>query len=274
MTSSTLALVFLSTLCVALLSLVGVLVFGRKGHLAGTNRFFIPVAIGVFLGVVFFELIPETLAEGGTAGSLAIAFGFIGFYLLSSLLHTYHHHHDDHSHDTCENKAGATLLLWGDAVHNLADGVVIASAFIVNPAVGVATTIGIALHEIPQEIAEFGVLLSAGYSAKKAALLNLLSASSVVIGALVTLLFANMLHEYLWIITGLAAGNLLFIAASDLLPDVHAENKRTKKMWPSFIATTLGLIGIMVLLNFVHESMGHDHEHEVHENETAEHDTH
>ena len=177
----------LAAVAVAFLSLIGVFIFGNRGHLAGTNRFIVPVAMGVFLGVVFFELIPETLEAGGEYGSLAIVAGFLSFYLLSYLLHTYHHHHDAHC-DTgdCEDRAGASLLLVGDAVHNLADGIVIASAFLINPAVGIATTIGIALHEIPQEIVEYGVLLKAGYTKGKAALLNLISASTVVIGVVLT----------------------------------------------------------------------------------------
>ena len=248
--------ILVATISVALLSLLGVFLLGRRGHLGGTNRFIIPLAIGMFLGVVFFELIPETLEAGGELGSIPIVVGFIAFYLLSHLLHTFHHHHDHDSHDGCEDKAGASMLLLGDAVHNFADGVVIASAFIVNPAVGIATTIGIALHEIPQEIAEYGVLLKAGYSKGRAAFLNLASASSIVAGALVTILFVAALKDYLWVLTGLAAGNLLYIAASDLLPDAHAESRKNKQVVASFITTLIGLIGITLLLSFSHHYFG------------------
>lgn len=254
----------LASLAVALISLIGVFFYGKKGHLSGTNRLVIPVAIGVFLGVVFFELIPETLEAGGELGSLPIAFGFISFYLLSYLLHTYHHHHNTghDEHDGCEDRAGASMLLVGDSIHNFADGIVIATAFLVNPAVGIATTIGIALHEIPQEIAEFGVLLRAGYSKKKAALYNLLSASSVIIGTVVTLLLAQTLSEYVWILTGLAAGNLLYIAAADLLPDVHAESRQSNRVLSSFFATLMGMVTIVLLLSWVHETFEEHGEHD------------
>jgi len=256
-----------ATIIIALLSLTGVFFFGRSGHLTGSHRFIIPVAIGVFLGVVFFELIPETLEAGGEWGSLPIAAGFILFYLLSYLLYTYHHHHStNHCHGDCEDQAGASMLLIGDAIHNLADGIVIAGAFIINPAVGVATTIGIALHEIPQEIAEFGVLLRAGYSKTKAALLNLLSASSVIVGASITLLFANQFADYVWVLTGLAAGNLLYIAASDLLPDVHEDSRESSsQMIRSFLATLFGMVAIVVLLHWVHEYFEHGHDEEKHQ---------
>ena len=247
----------LASVLITILSLSGVVIFGRNGHLAGTHRYIVPVAIGVFLGVVFFELIPETLAEGGQNGSIAIAVGFISFYLLSYLLHTYHHHHDTRHHeDGCEGRAGASLLLIGDAIHNLADGIVIATAFLVNPAVGIATTIGVALHEIPQEISEFGVLLRAGYSRTRAALLNLFSAASVIVGVVVTLVLAEALHDYVWILTGMAAGNLLYIAASDLLPDVHEESLGNGRVWRSFFSTLVGLVGIMLLLSWSHEQFG------------------
>jgi len=256
----------LAALAIASLSLLGVLFFGKNGHIAGTNRYVIPTAIGVFLGVVFFELIPETLEAGGEWGSLPIIAGFLAFYLLSHILHTYHHHHDTRENDDgCEDQAGASMLLVGDAVHNLADGIVIATAFMINPLVGIATTIGVALHEIPQEVAEFGVLLKAGYSKTKALFYNFLSASSVILGVFLTYIFANSLADYVWILTGLAAGNLLYIAAADLLPDVHKDSRASGTVVSSFIATLFGAVAIVALLIWSHETFGHSH---------AEHDDH
>lgn len=243
----------IAAIIVALLSLTGVFLFGSRGHITGTHRFIIPLAIGVFLGVVFFELIPETLESGGESGSLPIALGFIGFFLLSQILHTYHHHHGDNcENDGCEDKVGASLLLVGDSVHNLADGIVIASAFLINPAVGIATTIGIALHEIPQEIVEFAILLKAGYSKGKAAFYNFLSASTVIVGVAITILLANTFGNYIWILTGLAAGNLLYIAASDLLPDLQEVSRQHGTTWQPFVAMLVGLLGIMFILNLTH----------------------
>lgn len=261
--------IIIASLSVASLSLIGVFFFGRRGHLAGTTRYIIPLAIGVFLGVIFFELVPETIEAGGEMGSLAIATGFIAFYLLSHLLHTYHHHHDNRQGDSCEDKVGASMLLWGDAVHNLADGVVIATAFLIDPAVGIATTIGVALHEIPQEIAEFGVLVKAGYSKAQAAFLNFLSASSILVGALATIILASQFADYIWILTGLAAGNLLYIVASDLLPDEHEESRESGRVLESLITTLIGLILIISLLHWSHENFKH-HEHD-HEEEGHEH---
>lgn len=249
----------IASLLVALLSLIGVFFFGKKGNSQRIHNIIVPVAIGVFLGVVFFELIPETIESSPAHGPIAIAIGFLSFYALSHYLRTYHHHHEEESaDDDCKHAQGASMLLIGDAVHNIADGVVIASAFLINPAVGIATTIGIALHEIPQEIAEYSVFMSAGYSPKKALMLNLLSASSIFIGVLATVVFASF-GDFVWILTGLAAGNLLYIAASDMIPELH-HTTHGDHFIKTFLSTIIGLIAIVSLLTWSHEYFGHHDE--------------
>ncbi len=235
---------FIASFVVALFSIIGVFFFGKKGKLQGSHTYILPISVGVFLGVVFFDLIPETIKNSGEFGGIAIATGFLSFYLLTHVLKTYHHHHTENE-DGCVG-TGAQKLLIGDAVHNIADGVVIASAFLINPTTGIAVTIGIILHEIPQEIAEFGVLLKSGYTRKKAVLLNLLSASSILIGVTITAIFASRFLEYIWIITGIAAGNLLYIAATDLLPELHESHK--SHFVHSFTYTLFGATFIYVLL--------------------------
>ena len=239
------------------------LFFGKKGHLVGTHRFIVPFAIGSFLGITFFELIPETLHASEVYGSVAIIGGFLLFYLVSNILHTYHHHHDcQGDDDNCSTtRVTAMLLLWGDFVHNITDGVVIASAFFVNPTVGIATAIGVALHEIPQEIAEFGVLRSAGYSPLRAAGLNFLSATGALVGAGITVALASFFEGYLWLFMGIAAGNLLYVAASDMLPGVHRESHANGSFVGSFVATLLGVAAMGVLIMYGHSYFGHEHEH-------------
>src|SRR5690606_24880286 len=140
---------------------------------------------------------------------------------------------------------------------NVADGVILGAAFLVDPILGTAVAVGLALHEIPQEIVEFGVLIRGGYSRSQAALLNLLSASGIVIGTLFTILFATALEEYVWIITGLAAGNLLYIASSDLLPRIHGTLKNYQSFWYTLSALIAGFVLMTGVLTYTHETFGH-----------------
>lgn len=244
-----------ASLIVASLSLTGVFVFKKHAHITGTHRFIIPVALGMFLGIVFFELIPETLEANETFGAFAIVGGFLSFYLLSHILKTYHHHHHDHC-DDCVPKSSAHLLMIGDTIHNLADGVVITTAFLIDPTIGVATTIGVALHEIPQEIAQFGVLIHSGYTKTKAALYNVLSATSIILGVFLSYAFINA-GNYLWVLTGIAAGNLLYIAASDMIPELHgAQHKSHFKF--TFASTLAGLALAIALITYTHGSVEHE----------------
>jgi zinc and cadmium transporter len=233
----------IASFAIASISLIGVFFYGERGRLLGSHRFIIPFAIGVFLGAVFFELVPETLDASPTYGGLMIVAGFILFYLLSHLLHTYHHHEGDACYDKVEGSG--TLLLVGDTVHNFSDGIVLATAFLIHPSVGIATAVGLALHEVPQEIVEFGVLLRAGYRKSRALLLNGISALSIVVGVVATYAFTAVASEYLFVLTGFAAGNLLYIAASDLLPELQEEHH--DHFITSFVLTLCGIGGAALL---------------------------
>jgi len=245
---------------IALCSLFGVLFFGNSGRLEGVERYVVPTAVGVFLSLILFELIPETLAGGGEWGGVVIALGFILFYILSYELHRYFHSRQEDD-DLCRRKGAATMVLIGDAVHNFADGVILGVAFLINPVLGVAVAIGIALHEIPQEIVEFGILVRGGYSRLKAALLNLVSASTIIVGTALTLFLAEHMAEYVWVITGIAAGNLLYIAASELLPRVHGNLKSYGSFWTTLLALVLGFVIMSAIITYAHENFGHGHDH-------------
>jgi zinc and cadmium transporter len=259
----------IAALAIAALSSVGILVF--RSHSIDERLYapFLPLSVGAFLGVTFFELLPEAFHEG-TKGSVAVTVGFLGFFLLSRVLREYHHHHtigDDSAHEDAHHKERGALVLLGDGVHNFADGVVIAVAFSISVELGVATTIGIALHEIPQEIAEFYILLRAGYTKRKALVLNLLSALTVVLGALLTNFFMDSFASLVGILIGIAAGNLLYIAASDLLPSLT-----NPKVARRDFLTQSGLVvaGVALIATLITVSHGESHELELHGGETSE----
>jgi zinc and cadmium transporter len=248
----------IASLLVAAASLVGALFFGSSATVAKSERYLIPLTVGVFLSLALFELIPETLITAPELGGLAVMLGFVGFYVLSNVLHKHYHNQDA---EDCDKKSAATLVLIGDAVHNLADGFILGGAFLVDPAVGVAVAFGLALHEIPQEIVEFGVLMRAGFTRTQAAIRNLISASSIVLGTIIIILIAEHADEYVWILTGFAAGNLLFLAASDLLPRIHGNLKEYGGIVRPAVAIMVGFVVMSSVIHYTHEEFGHGHEH-------------
>lgn len=253
----------LAAVAVALVSLIGVLFFGNHKGLVGSERYVVPIAVGVFMSLVLYELIPETLLQQPVWGGIAVAFGFISFYVLAQVLHGYFHRLGE---EDCDRKGAAMLLLVGDGIHNFADGIVLGGAFLIDPSVGIVTAVALALHEIPQEIVEFGVLLRAGYTKRQAALRNLLSASSIILGTFVVMLLAGFAEDWIWLATGIAAGNLLFLAASDLLPRIHGNLKNYGSIWHATTAIVLGFIAMTVVIQYAHSAMPH-HDHSQHTEE-------
>lgn len=249
---------FLAAGCIAAASMVGVVFFGHDKRLIGIERYVVPVAVGVFLSLVLYELIPETLEASPQWGGTVIAFGFLIFYVLSHKLHQRYHHLEA---EDCDRKGAAALLLAGDTIHNISDGVILGAAFLIDPSIGVATAIGLALHEVPQEIVEFGVLIRAGYTRARALLLNVASASSIFIGLILVIVLSEHAAEYVWVLTALAAGNLLFLAASDLLPRIHGNLGHYGSIWKSVFSIALGFAIMTLLLVWSHTEFGHDAEY-------------
>ncbi len=251
---------------VALTSLTGVFFFKNNKKLLGAQRYVVPIAVGVFLSLVLYELIPETLEQSPQWGGIAVAFGFITFYILANYLHKKYHHLEA---DDCDRKGAAALLLIGDGIHNISDGVVLGGAFLIDPTVGWATAAALALHEIPQEIVEFGVLIRAGYTRSAAALYNLISASSIILGLIMIVVISEYANGYIWIITGIAAGNLLFLAASDLLPRIHGNLKNYGSIWHSTFSIIIGFVIMTTVLIWTHEHFHlHEGQHDEIHNET------
>ncbi|MDZ4221629.1 MAG: ZIP family metal transporter, partial [Patescibacteria group bacterium] len=174
----------IATLFVSLISLVGILVFSKNFKSTPWMRRLIGLAIGTLLGAVFFDLLPEAMEafEEPHRASLIILASIIAFFVIEKAVH-YHH-------CMCEDKEKGhrkTHLivnnLIGDGLHNFVDGTIIAGAFLVDPRLGIGTTVAVALHEIPQEVADFSILVYAGLSRAKAILYNVLFGLTSVLGA-------------------------------------------------------------------------------------------
>ncbi|MCF7866460.1 ZIP family metal transporter [Candidatus Woesearchaeota archaeon] len=218
--------ILLATLIISLVSFVGL--FFLSNHLKKFLHYFISFAAGALLSVAFFDLIPESLEVfeqmGIHEGPVFILVGILLFFLIERFIH-WHHCGKDH----CDRKPVGSLSLIGDAVHNFIDGLLIAGAFLLNSATGIATTISVLLHEIPQEIGDFSVLLHAGYSKKKALLYNFFIALFAVAGGLVGYFTLSSFENIIPYVVSITAGGFIYIALSDILPDLH-KHSHNKKM--------------------------------------------
>lgn len=247
----------------SLLSLIGglYLIYGKTG-VQKIQKASVPFAAGALLAAAFLDLLPEAseMDEARTIMTATLA-GFIGFFILERSLSWFHHHHNDEEHDG--HRQTTTLIVIGDTLHNFIDGLAIGAAFVVSPALGVVTTIAIAAHEIPQEIGDFGLMLSKGMKKKQVVLVNILSALATVIGAALVYWLGDALHLNQGVLLAVTAGFFIYIAASDIIPTIHAE--RRKKL--ANIQTVILLIGIVFVgvtstlaHNFMHSEVDH-HEH-------------
>lgn len=219
----------------------------------------VALAGGGLMGGAFLHLLPEAIHEFEHKGGeiltvfLFVILGFVLFLMIEQYLHWHHHHHlhdhQDGRKDCCPKKPVAYLILVADGFHNLIDGLIIAASFIVNPAVGIITTIAVALHEIPQEIGDFGVLVHGGYKRGKALLFNFISASIAIVGGVVGFFIAESIEGAMVYMLPIAAGGFIYIAASDLVPEIkHGE--RGLRMLLNLFVFLLG-IGLMLLMHFI-----------------------
>jgi len=241
---STLAAILLATFFVSLLSLLGLALVLAKGRwLRRSLLVLVALSAGVLMGGAFFHLLPEALEAGPAQRILFYAvLGFTGFHLLERLLRWHHFHEHEEVH------AFAYMNLVGEAAHNFLDGLVIAASFLADPKLGVTTTLAVALHEIPQEIGDFGVLLHGGFSARKALLLNFVSALLAVLGGLIGYALSQSIGAAVPVLVAVTAGGFIYIAAADLLPEIRKETGAKSLMhFAVFVAGLAATYGLAVL---------------------------
>ena len=230
-------------LIVSAISLVGVIVLAVSSkQLERALIVLIPFAAGALLGDAFLHILPEVVEERvgfDVVTSLSILGGVVAFFTLEKVLHWHHAHfpHEEVIHPV------ATTNLIGDGLHNFIDGAIIASSFLASTKLGIATTIAVALHEIPQELGDFGILVHAGMKPKRALLLNLASALAAVAGGVATLVFVSIGDVQLLLLP-FTAGAFTYIASTDLLPELHKEPEPAK----STIQLLALIAGIAVML--------------------------
>ncbi|HLG42346.1 MAG TPA: ZIP family metal transporter [Planctomycetota bacterium] len=240
----------LSVAVVSLASLAGISTFILGGAVIQRMVFWlVSFAAGSLLGGVFLHLLPEAVEESGMSltVSVSICVGILLFFLLEKFLAWRHCHlpsSQEHPHRL------STMNLVGDGLHNLLDGLIIGAAYIADVKLGVATTAAVLLHEIPQEIADLGVLIYSGMTRRKAVMFNMLSASAAFVGAAVALAIGPSLGENLKsVLIPVTAGAFIYIAGSDLIPELHKETA-TAASAGQFVMFTAGL-ALMLGLRFL-----------------------
>ncbi len=229
------------------LSLAALLLVNKKVA-AKFASYGMPFAAGALLAAVFLDLLPEGAEQGNTETMFIAALaGILLFFFAERFIRWFHHHHQ---HDTKSDPA-IPLLIVGDTVHNILDGVAIAAAFLISIPTGIITTLAVAAHEIPQEIGEFGALLGKGMKRGKVLLVNILSALAATLAAVVTYFLGQTNALPLGVIFGLSAGFLLYVALSDIIPSLH-ENHNKKKLfdWQPFLllagVATVAIFSVLI----------------------------
>lgn len=255
--------ILLATLIISLISLIGIATLSLKKKFVNKITFLlVSLAAGTLVGDVFFHIIPELFEHAHEESlnlSIFIVLGILLFLILEKVLH-WRHCHEETSYEHPHPMAITNLV--GDGVHNFIDGLLIASSFMVSTEIGIATTIAILLHEIPQEIGDFGILIHAGYSRKKALLFNFSSALLSIAGALVGIWFGNISEESIGYLLALAAGGFLYIAIADLIPEIKHESNLKK----SILQVIVFIFGLAIMFGITFSDL-HHHEYEENDHE-------
>ena len=233
-----------SVVTVSLISLVGIFTLGiKQDRLQHILFYLVSFSAGALLCDVFIHILPEIMTEETALQNGAyILVGIMLFFVLERVL-MWHHSHGFHKEEV---HSMVYLTIVGDALHNFLDGVAIAAAFLASIPIGIATATAVIFHEIPQEIGQFAILMHGGWSRVKALFYNFFSALTAILGAMLVLLFAQSFEEAPSVLLGLGAASFIYIAMSDLIPELQKE-QQTRRSILQLIWMIAG-IGIMALL--------------------------
>ncbi len=238
----------ISVILVSLISFAGLLTLSIKiSLLKKILIYMVSFSAGALLGDAFIHLLPEAIKNTGLTLNISVylLIGILLSFILEKIINWRHCHihpnTKDHIHPF------AIMNLFGDAVHNLIDGLIIGASYLAGFPIGIATTLAVILHEIPQEIGDFGVLLQGGFSKNKALFFNFLTALTAILGAIISLVLSNYIENLILFLIPFAAGGFIYIAGSDLIPELHKELK-IKNSLLQFLAIVLGILIMIALL--------------------------
>lgn len=241
-----LVLILLTVFLVSLISLIGIFSLLLNEDVMNKILFItVSFAAGSLLGAAFLDLLPEAVEEIDKGIFNYVLIGILAFFLMEKFLYWYHCHKGK-----CDVHTFTYLNLIGDGIHNFTDGIIIATSFLISVPVGMVTSLAIILHEIPQEIGDFGILIYGGLSRARALFYNFISSLSAFLGALIAYFFLSRATEnFAPFITAFAAGGFIYIACSDIIPELHKE-KDVKRSFLQFVLLLTGM-GIIFLLKSI-----------------------
>ncbi len=244
----------------------GVILLSKQQWADGLSKYAMPFAAGALLAAVFLDLLLEGVHEYDPQTVLtACLAGVVLFFFAERFLRWFHHHHNQDKHD--HKDAQLSLIITGDIIHNALDGVAIAAAFLISVPTGIVTTIAVAAHEIPQEIGDFGLMLAKGMRRGRVLLVNFLSALATVAAALITFALGSAEALPLGILIGLSAGFLLYIATSDIIPEIHEHAPKTKLFDWQPILLLIGVVVVGAAIQLAHGYIDPAHEEGMHSSE-------
>ena len=239
---------FLCLGVISLVSFIGVFTLGISDKkIEKYLEAMVAFAAGALLGDVFIHLMPELGETGFSTGiSITILLGMVTFFVLEKIIHWHHCHHLKHE-KSCESFGYMSLT--GDALHNIIDGLILGGAFLVNPVVGFSTAIAIFLHELPQEIGDFGILLKSGFTKKKALVFNFIISLTSFLGAIIAVILGSSISGLTNFFIAFAAGSFLYIAGTDLLPQLHKKfSKKQALVQIFFIVLGITIMASLLLI--------------------------
>jgi len=239
--------ILIATLLLSFLALLGVFSFAWRRKSGGQILlFFVSLSAGTLMGGAFLHLMPEGVEKlSAERFFIMVLASFILFYFIEKILHWRHCHEEGE----CAVHSFGYMSLIGDSIHNFIDGLIIAATFLIDIRLGIATAVAIGVHEIPQEIGDFAVLLYAGVKKSKALFLNFLVALTIVIGGVIGYFWALRSENIVAYFLPLATGGFLYVSTSDLIPEIRKE-KDIKRSLASFGIFLMGL-AIMYLATLI-----------------------
>jgi len=249
---SNLLYAILAVVLVSLLSFIGIFAISLKEATLDRILFILlSFSAGSILGAAYLDMLPEAVDLLSEQGQLSMTFlyitlGFLGFFFLERFIYWYHGHvhgYESNVEEKMTLKKFVYLNLIGDGIHNLVDGMVIAASFVITLPVGIATTVAVIFHELPQEIGDFGVLVYGGFTRYRALFFNFLAALIAIVGALISNYFSIHVGNFRGLLIAFGAGGFIYLAASELIPEIQKEENIGKSM----IQFVLFIFGILLI---------------------------